>query len=295
MYRGKQPQTIIMAKTCLAAVVLLVLLGLCISSQAQECKCGLESGRTRSDSSTKVIGGQPTKPGRYPWVVYIRRLVSATQESRCTGAVIASRWIMTAAHCVTANQDASRLEVLPQQGCGTKDTPQGQGLKVVSATRAPGFRDGVGDRASGSANDIALLELRDDLPDQYTPICLDDSTDFDNFFVAGWGREGSEAGTEPDCLQEAELKVQPLSACRIGRRSATRDLVLCAGGGSTNTCQGDSGGALMTRSSSNGRIYAAGVVSNGPPCDGGQPSIYEKVAAHLQWIRRTTKNAVCVG
>jgi secreted trypsin-like serine protease len=212
--------------------------------------------------------------------------------AECTGAVISSRWVMTAAHCIGADGSVREFEVITQQHCGAKDTPTGKGLAVKRAIRHPSYEDGTSHKASMSGNDIALLELQQPLPKDMMPICLDNSDKFTNFFAAGWGKNGTGKHDETKCLLETSLRKKPLSACHLADKTP-KHLVLCAGGGGSNTCRGDSGGALMSRK--DGHVYAVAVVSNGPPCDQGKPGIFEKVAPHLLWIQKTTNNEVCIG
>lgn len=260
--------------------------------EAQKCKCGMEGVRTRAVASPQIIGGKKAQPNRYPWVVFIRRDVNQNSYSSCTGAVISNRWIMTAAHCIVWNQDPSKVKIFVQQECGSNVLPDQKGYAVRRATRHPNYVDGQGEKISGYANDIALIELQSPLPDSVTPVCVDRANQFDNLFAAGWGNLGSSKTARTNCLMEAELKVQPnVESCPLMRHTP-RNLVLCAGGGSTNTCQGDSGGALMTRK--NGRVYAAALVSNGVPCDQGVPSVFERVAPHLDWIQKVTNNGICI-
>lgn len=264
---------------------------LCFSFvESQDCECGFEGGRRKREAN--IFGGIPAGIERYPWIVYFRRPSSPGYVSTCTGFVISSRWVMIAAHCVPRNLNVRGMEVLLQQDCGTKRLPTGSGYAVRRAIRHPRYQDGVGNLASQTANDIALLELRAKLPDDLLPICMDYENTFDNLFTAGWGKTGSGPNDDSPCLMEAQMAIQDISACRLPRKTP-KNLVLCAGGGETNVCHGDSGGALMTRK--NDRVYAAALVSNGPPCDEGYPSVFERVAPHLQWVQQTTNNAICIG
>ena len=54
-----------------------------------------------------------------------------------------------------------------------------------------------------------------------------------------------------------------------------------------DTCSGDGGDPLVSRSSNTEPWFQVGVQSFGPrTCGNGVPSIYTKVAAHLAWIEK---------
>ena len=71
------------------------------------------------------------------------------------------------------------------------------------------------------------------------------------------------------------------------------DNKVCAGRGTTDTCNGDSGGGLYWRkdgvqydSESSQPWYLIGIVSFGSQsCGVGRPAVYTRVSAFLDWIR----------
>lgn len=70
---------------------------------------------------------------------------------------------------------------------------------------------------------------------------------------------------------------------------------ICAGGGSKDTCGGDSGGPLMSLDTSNAddddRWYIEGVTSYGSVRCGeaNVPAIYARVLSYLDWIQDNMK------
>ncbi|KAK6993458.1 Transmembrane protease serine 12, partial [Biomphalaria glabrata] len=56
--------------------------------------CGvLPSGSLRKK---RIVGGHTAAQGSWPWLVALRNFMGGIS---CSGAVIAQRWVVTAAHC----------------------------------------------------------------------------------------------------------------------------------------------------------------------------------------------------
>ena len=104
--------------------------------------------------------------GDYPWAVYILSLATGSSYRQCGGSVIASEWVITAAHCVqnTGHGDIAVLLGFTRLDAEeiVKEESVHKIVRVESIFSHP-------DRDS----DTALLRLaeRVDL-DIYTPVCL---------------------------------------------------------------------------------------------------------------------------
>jgi secreted trypsin-like serine protease len=48
----------------------------------------------------RVVGGRKAAPHRYPWQAYLEVVDSQGKETRCGGAVLSTRHVLTAAHCL---------------------------------------------------------------------------------------------------------------------------------------------------------------------------------------------------
>lgn len=244
------------------------------------CECGIENVNTR------IINGRRSIPYQLPWVIYFEKL-GWFSGMKCTGSIISPTFILTAAHCVPENGYTGDLKVYTFQGCGITSIRRGPGYKVKRVIR---HEDYDGTTVVGG-NDIALIELSSPIYNAM-PICLPKKEiSYKDLLVSGWGIENK--GLEKvdyNCLNEIELDASSSWSCWL-RYRVNRDKVMCAGG-ETGVCQGDSGGPLMSRTK--GLVYQVGITSFTRDDCGiatKSPAGFEKVAPHLDWIRRHSQGA----
>lgn len=244
----------------------------------------------------RIFGGYFADIQNFPWQVYF-------SNPRASGALIDEYWVLTAAHVVEKNQN-------PVMYVGSTFVTQnhlknGQMLIPERVIIHPGwnFLDDP-DRRTNFDNDIALIQLKD--PVKMGPtvslICLPgNSSEYDPEvsdlgFISGWGR--TEKRDNVIRLRGAMLPVVSLSKCQEVKVNnpqlkmntyAFTDNMICAGGEKgTDSCEGDSGGALAIqypRGAPHPKFYVAGLVSWGPQC--GTYGIYTRVKNYIDWIRKT--------
>jgi trypsin len=226
--------------------------------------CGGFDNEVRFDNpeltDETIVGGYESTPGSRPYQISL-------QESYyghfCGGALIASDWVLTAAHCV-AGSSASSLQV--RVGLHRLSSDAGQTIAVSQIIRHSGYNSNT------MVNDIALLELATPADPSYTPLALPTAAVMssagapgDMVEVSGWGSiyEGSSA---PDALQEVAVPVVSNTTCNNAYGGDIYDSMLCAGyaDGGKDSCQGDSGGPMVA--DVDGTFYSVGVVSWGEGC-----------------------------
>ena len=128
------------------------------------------------------------------------------------------------------------------------------------------------------------------------PACLPkkyknyDLSGLGNSAIIGWGKVSQYSQTV-NHLREAYVPME--DTCKNLYAGAGYDIgptQICAGGKAQDTCQGDSGGALLNDELYNGRWAVIGVTSFGPQqCSKGlAPGIYTRVDQYLDWIAKNT-------
>nr|XP_026492018.1 phenoloxidase-activating enzyme-like isoform X3 [Vanessa tameamea] len=274
-----------------------------------EC-CGLDSS-----TGNKIFGGNETAIDQYPWLTILeyRGIKDNKIKLLCGGALISSKYVLTAGHCVagqvlrvgtpvnvrlgeydTASYDKDCVEV---EGGGQDCN---EPVMIIPIEKVIPHKD-YNPESALKRHDIALLRLTDAAPytDFIRPICLPISdimqtTSPHMLFVAGWGAI-SDMKSFSNVKLHVELPYKPLKECQRsyevpGRKVKLWNGQICAGGvEGKDSCKGDSGGPLMFDT---GRIYqVVGIVSFGPtPCGiESVPGVYTKVYEYLPWIRRQMK------
>ena len=150
-------------------------------------------------------------------------------------------------------------------------------------------------------NDIAIIKLKHPVKFEngLNPVCLPDFDETDNMFAYGLGRQNKqEKQVSAEVMHEVDLDRISTERCSKWWYGKTYDLskTICTLNDKRNTaiCMGDSGSPVSTRK--DGRVYEVGIPSIAPTmCNVDRtiyPNGYEKVYAHLDWIRKHTMDGV---
>ncbi|XP_055597019.1 CLIP domain-containing serine protease B4-like [Uranotaenia lowii] len=258
--------------------------------------CGVSLGN-------RVLGGNRTDLNGYPWtaLLLVQGIVGSFVSYGCGGSLIADQFVLTAGHCFRELPEDFRVtkvrlgewDVLSDNDCvdGLCADPPVD-IRVAGHIVHPDYT------AEDYHNDIALIKL--ERPVQFTdfisPICLPLEENlrsmeeaFKKFTIIGWG--ATERGQLIPGILGSQYKLAvevpgiSLDTCRIEYPNVI-DSEMCAGGESgKDSCQGDSGGGLVTND--DGYWYQFGVVSYGHGCGAkGVPGVYTRVTSYLDWIQK---------
>lgn len=144
-------------------------------------------------------------------------------------------------------------------------------------------------------HDISVIRLPTPLNLTYHvwPIPLASRSDVANLFegltarASGWGKILDSTNSITNELRFVDLIVEKQDTCKSYYIDGlVTDGVICTNtsGGSTSTCNGDSGGPLAL----NGRLVGVTSFVSAAGCESGGPGGFTRVTYYLDWIKRNT-------
>ena len=224
----------------------------------------------------RILGGQETPPHQMPFMASLQE----NGEHVCGGFLIASQWVLSAAHCLEDTVNRTFQVLLGAHSLSSPE-PHKRLYNVRRLVPHPGSSRDT------DADDLLLVQLEDPavLSRHVQPLGLqreDREVPAGTLCqVAGWGIT-SNTRRRPDKLQSVELPV--MSRERCNRRDVydgeITEKLMCTESNKKDSCKGDSGGPLVCHG------VAAGVVATGSPVCGNRkkPGIYTRIPPYLAWI-----------
>jgi len=237
-------------------------------------QCGLTLDRSN------VVGGNISKPGRYPFVALIGENEGEFKNYLCGGTVINRWYVLSAAHCFFDEGEALRQGIVnvgdwdvgTEKDCFSNGQclPPNQIINIQSVVTHPGYNT----QRTNIINDIALVKLQRMIDfDSVIPACLPLPDLYDlNFLrirdfvdgitgirahVVGWGHTNNfqRLSDFTETKSTAAVDKQHFLPMRITNESECHDKwsssirhsqQICAGGvRGQDSCRGDSGGPLV--------------------------------------------------
>ncbi|GAB0091496.1 chymotrypsin-like elastase family member 2A [Sergentomyia squamirostris] len=207
------------------------------------------------------------------------QILNSTQqlEHFCGGTLIQGGWIVTASHCLM-QIEYEKHEIFAEIGSTDLYRNPEALIKVQDFYIRPLNQITF-------ANDIALIRLplsyRDLISNIVLPMNPKDLSLYEECFIVGYGSDhflkdiiGS--------LRQASIEITLNERCKNTLDPYGRDNnpgMFCAGGGTKDACQGDSGSGLICQN------VLVGIVSYGSSCGvPGIPGVYTDIQYHMDWI-----------
>jgi len=247
---------------------------------------------------SRIVGGLPISITQAPATAALLNrarleLDGDVFESQFCGAtVIASDWVVTAAHCVLTVRGATfdPYSIMVLTGSDNLENPTYQPIAVQQIIIHPDYQ------SVEQGSDIALLQLAVDT--QAAPAAIDTQPviSSDPGYIAGWGAVNASddvpVQTFSRTLRGTFVDMTEGSACGSLFPEYARyanETLICAGAvdGGRDSCQGDSGGPLYRIDSASNRVLAlTGITSWGISCGVAEfPGIYTGVSTYVDWIQ----------
>merc|ERR1712004_163298 len=249
-----------------------------------------------TNSNNRIVGGTEARQGDWPWAVVLgtKNAFSNRFSVQCGGTLLDQTTVLTAAHCFDQAGGPNVVRLGDHDINTSSDGAQAVDVSIRRIIQHPGWD------SNSLENDICILKLsqpiqysrdirRACLPNQYKGQDLPSVLARPQPIVVGWG--STSTGTGPtNRLRQAPVQMVTQQQCAQAYRQVSRVTIgatkLCAGEGTRDTCNGDSGGGLFSRNLGGG--YAVvGVTSFGVECARDDfPGVYTRVDEYLPWIQQ---------
>lgn len=247
----------------------------------------------------RIQDGTEAKSGQWPWMASLRW----KGKHICSGTLIGSKWLLTAAHCLEYLL-ASEVEVVLGSRSVNRYVKGELRLTINKTFIHEKFDD---DRLN---NDIALLRLKTSGVSTpfIRPLCLSESliNETQDCMIAGWGH--TKSGSASSVLRQGKVSIMTPDECATRYRAtlsrSSKEIsqnvftdLICAGERNvlyTTACKGDEGGPLMCQDFE-GQWYGVGVTTSISlhTCTEVAnvyliPGLYVRISSHSSWIENVT-------
>lgn len=255
---------------------------------------------------------RPVHAGEASFTASIDLWNGEEHESFCSGSLIASRIVLTAAHCIIDVDTETASTWTVRIGHSAQSARDGQRINVVAAVYHQNYEDMLSTYqinedgtetllregviptgGSGFDSDIALL-LLERPASGVTPAKLARTTTrvAPGWRVYGWGLTSTDALQGSDVMLTTSVDDRTTEMAEMLDDPMERMYAaygLSPYGVTRTTCFGDSGGPLVD---GNGTVIGVTSFSMELVCETAEPTVYTKVASYRSWITRNSSRMI---
>ncbi|XP_020899808.1 chymotrypsin-like elastase family member 1 isoform X1 [Exaiptasia diaphana] len=245
-----------------------------------------------ASSSKRIVNGANADAHEWPWQVSLQQDSSGSSHF-CGGSIIATEWVLTAAHCVEYyRRSPGSFQIV----VGAHDKDQKTQHQEIHYAKQIYIHTSWNRRRLRA--DVAFIRLtkKISLHKHVSTIPLPRQGDRVSVgtkcFATGWGyKKGNDHSSLAKVLQEADLTIAPQQKCDNMFTSISVDnTMVCAGGQGKGACSGDSGGPLACWE--NGQWVLRGIASfvMGRRCSVRHYTVFARVSSFVDWMQNKMNN-----
>lgn len=231
-----------------------------------------------------IINGEPVNPQKDSFFYSIVALLNLESGGICTGSIISSRHIVTAAHCMPEGDPRNIMIVF---GSDIERAMQSKHfIRAADGLAHPNFAKTMAIAEKQNIipdynwGDIAIVKIDQDLPPHYRPadiLNVDSAPYRQDSVLSGYGVSDGVRDNGSGILRKTSVFIEnPVYSETESSVDQTKG---------TGACRGDSGGPAYLKFEHGYGLW--GITSRGhndPNFDCSQYAIYTKVAAYRDWI-----------
>ncbi|KAF2903823.1 hypothetical protein ILUMI_02349 [Ignelater luminosus] len=248
------------------------------------CDCGWKK-------EIRIVGGEETGINEFPSMAGLVNL--ETRELYCGASLIAAKYAITAAHCLTNRQARNLALLVGDHNINTGADTASAALYILDHLEVHPYFN-----SQKQENDIAIVKTQNiiNFSRNVGPVCLPfrySNYDFTGFTVTalGWGSIEF-SGPKSEYLRKVNLTVVTNQNCQSELTDNTIfNTQICTYDKGKDSCQYDSGGPILWYDYSARRLHLVGLISYGIGCASDFPSVNTRVTSYLAWIVSVTSDA----
>uniref|UniRef100_A0A1W7R9J1 Serine proteinase n=1 Tax=Hadrurus spadix TaxID=141984 RepID=A0A1W7R9J1_9SCOR len=239
---------------------------------------------------SRIYGGREAKEGEFPWMVFIR----LADELNCSGFLISTSYLVTAAHCMTGRSVKSMVGVV-----GSTDREHDT-LEFQHYIIHPDYNE------TTQESDVAVLKFQTplQLTNLIKPICLGKRNSFfqpgNSVLQMGWGRDrinSAIVSKKLKVLESGSIISETYCATFFTDMDFSLEGRICLMNSEVEgVCEGDSGGPLVYKDENNYIAIGSDSVGFYIFCNVTNlyPEIFTDIGYYADWIVTVVDEPVCV-